>query len=47
MKNKKAPPLKIGKETFGNMDIKKAFQKALAPYFMNQSNSEQTKSKVG
>lgn len=33
--NKKQSPLKIGKETYGDIPIEEAFKKALEPYFTN------------
>jgi hypothetical protein len=32
---KKQSPLRLGKETYGNIPIEEAFKKALEPYFTN------------
>lgn len=41
MKKRKSP-LKIGKETYGELDPKEAFTKALAPYFVPKDQKQDT-----
>ncbi|MCU5202341.1 MULTISPECIES: hypothetical protein [Bacteria] len=37
---KKAPPLKLGKETFGILEIEKAFLQALELYFIQHTENK-------